>query len=62
MNKQLIKKEASALIDELPEETSWDALMHKIYIRQKIENGLKDIHEGKVYTTEEIEQKFTINK
>ena len=36
-----IKDEARRLIEELPEEATWDELMYKIYVRQAIEAGLK---------------------
>lgn len=60
MNKQLIKQETEALINELSEEVSWDDLMYQIYVRQKIENGLHDMQEGKICTTEELERKFSL--
>ena len=62
MNKLLIKQEADALIDELPEETSWDELMYKIYVRQKIEHGLKDIESENIHKTEDIEKHFNLKK
>jgi len=46
------------LLDELPEETSWDDVMYKIYVRQKIEKGLADCENGKILTTEQIKQHF----
>jgi len=60
MNKLEIKKETDLLIDDLPEETSWDDLMYKIYVRQKIEKGLKDSEEGRVYSTDEVREKLNL--
>lgn len=60
MNKQLIKEQTEILINELPEETSWDDLMYQIYVRQKIENGLHAMQAGKVCPTEELERKFNL--
>lgn len=37
-----IKQEAKRLIDRLPEDITWDDLMHEIYVRQSVENGLAD--------------------
>jgi hypothetical protein len=62
MNKQLIKQETDALIEELPEEISWDDLMYRIYVRQKIENGLQAMQEGNVHSTEDLERKFHIGQ
>jgi hypothetical protein len=61
MNKQLLRQETETLINELPENISWDDLMYRIYVRQKIEKGLQDMQEGRVHTTEELERKFQIS-
>jgi hypothetical protein len=34
-----IKDEARRLVDQLPENSTWDDLMHEIYVRQSIEKG-----------------------
>jgi len=60
MKKLEIKKETDLLIDDLPEETNWDDLMYKIYVRQKIEKGLKDSEEGRVYSTDEVREKLNL--
>ena len=43
MNKHVLIKEAECLFNELPEESSWDDLMYKIHVRQKIEKGMSDV-------------------
>ena len=45
-----VKDEARKLLDMLPEDLTWDDLMHEIYVRQSIEAGLEDTKAGK--TTE----------
>ena len=37
-----IKQEAHRLVELLPENATWDDIMHKIYVRQSIEAGLAD--------------------
>ncbi len=59
MNKQILIQETAMLLNELPEETSWDDVMYRIYVRQKIERGLADCRDGKVLTTEQIQQHFS---
>lgn len=51
-----IKEEAKKLIDNLPEEITWDDIMYEIYVRQKIEMGLKDIEEGNTISLEEAKK------
>ncbi|EDZ95025.1 MAG: hypothetical protein P5702_21050 [Limnospira sp. PMC 1291.21] len=37
-----IKQEAKRLIDELPDNSTWDDLMYSIYVRQMVEAGIAD--------------------
>ena len=38
-----IKENAHKLIDSLPSSATWDDVMYRIYVRQSIESGLKDV-------------------
>lgn len=53
-----IKEEARALIDKLPENSTWDDLMYEIYVRQTVEAGLADSESGKVMSVEQVRKKF----
>lgn len=53
-----IKEEAKRLIEKLPEDMTWDDLMHEIYVRQAIEAGLADSEAGKVSEVAEVRGKF----
>jgi hypothetical protein len=55
---QNIKQEAKRLIENLPEDMSWDDLMHEIYVRQSIEAGLADSEGGRVTDVGEVRSKF----
>jgi hypothetical protein len=44
-----VKDEARRLIESLPEDVTWDDIMHAIYVRQSIEAGLADSKSGKLY-------------
>ncbi len=55
-----VKEEARRLIERLPEDTTWDDLMHKIYVRQAIEAGLADSKAGKVRDIAEVRSKFSL--
>ena len=58
MHGQNIKTEAHALVDNLPNEASWDDLMKEIYVRQAIESGLADSRVGRVATVQEVREKY----
>lgn len=53
-----IKREAQKLVDDLPEDATWDDLMQRIYVRQAIEAGLKDSEVGRVMDVREVRNKF----
>jgi hypothetical protein len=42
------KDEVRALLEKLPDDASLNDIQYHIYVRQKIENGLVAIKEGKV--------------
>lgn len=58
MQKAVLKKEVENLLKELPEETNWDDMMYKIYVRQSIEQGLEDVKEGRTMSHEDVKAKY----
>lgn len=42
-----IKGEARRLVEQLPDDATWEDLLYEIYVRQAIEAGLKDCREGR---------------
>ena len=57
-----IKDEARQLIERLPDDATWDDLMHEIYVRQAIEAGLEDSRAGKLTGVEEVRSKFGLSQ
>jgi hypothetical protein len=58
MQTQGVKEEARRLLDELPDNATWDDLMYKIYVRQAIEAGLQDSEAGRTMDVKEVRAKF----
>ena len=54
MTTQNIKAEAHLLIDQLSDEATWEDLMYRIYVRQAIESGLRDVEEGRTLDVKEV--------
>jgi predicted transcriptional regulator len=52
------KEVARRLIDELPDQASWDDIMYELYVKQKIEAGLKAVAEGRIMPHEEVKSRF----
>ncbi len=46
------------IADHLPEKATWDDVMHTVYVRQKIEEGLKDIEEGRTVSHEDAKKEL----
>ena len=57
-----VKHEAEQLVRDLPEQASWDDLMYEIYVRQKIEQGLRAAEEGRVVPHDEVKRRFSIDR
>jgi len=49
-----VKTAAREAIDQLPDDASWDDVMYRLYVRQKIEAGLRDVANGDTLTTAEV--------
>lgn len=58
MEKAVLKKEIENMLDDLPDDANWDDLMYKIYVRQSIEQGLKDSKAGRTISHEDIKKKY----
>jgi predicted transcriptional regulator len=54
----LTKEKIHHAIDTLPDNLTIDQVISEMILLDKIEQGLKDADEGKVYTTEEIKGKL----
>jgi predicted transcriptional regulator len=57
-----IKEEARRLVDRLPDDSTWNDLMHEIYVRQSIEKGLADSEAGRTTSVEEVSAKIRVNE
>ena len=58
MSARNIKEEAKRLLEKLPEDLTWDQLMHEIYVRQSIDAGLADSKAGESVEVEKVRERF----
>ena len=56
---QTTKQEVSNLLNRLPDDCTLEDVQYHLYVLQKIERGLKDVEEGRIYTQEEVEKKMS---
>ncbi len=57
-----IKEEARRLIEKLPDDATWDDVMHEIYVRQAIEAGLADSEAGRLTGVDDMRSKFGVSR
>lgn len=55
---ETIKQIVHDIAEDLPEEASFDDAIYALYVRQKLEEGLRDLDEGRTYTQEEVERRL----
>lgn len=53
-----LKEEAHRLVDQLPENATWEDLVYRIYVRQSIEAGIRDAEAGRVESVAEVRRSF----
>jgi len=53
-----IKEEARRLVENLPDDSTWEDLMYQIYVRETIESGLADSEAGRVTDVEDVRREF----
>ncbi|MEI7695818.1 MAG: hypothetical protein WCI64_09270 [Chlorobium sp.] len=52
------KQEVQQLLDQIPENVSFDDIRYHIYVCQKINRGLEDVESGNTISEEEMEQRM----
>jgi hypothetical protein len=57
-----IKEAAKRLVEQLPDNSTWEDLMHEIYVRQAIEKGLTDSEAGRTTSVEKVREQFGLEK
>ncbi len=53
-----VKDEARRLVDQLPDDATWDDLLYQIYVRQSIEAGLEDCRQGRLLPVAEVRRRL----
>jgi hypothetical protein len=47
------------ILDQLPEDASYEEIQYRIYVREKVEKSRQAIREGRVLSQEEVERRMT---
>jgi len=54
-----VKDEVRRILENLPDDTTYEDVQYHIYIRQKVEAGLRDLAEGRVVGEDEVDRRLT---
>ncbi len=52
------KEEVRRILDLLPDNATLEDIQYRIYVRQAIAAGLRDVDEGRVVSQEEVERRM----
>ncbi|MBA4064454.1 MAG: hypothetical protein C0501_12220 [Isosphaera sp.] len=57
-----VRDDARRLVDQLPDDATWDDLLYQIYVRQSIEAGLRDCDAGRLVPVDEVRRRLGLSK
>jgi len=52
------KQEVIKLLQGLPDNSTLEEIQYHLYVRQKVQGGIQDVEEGRIYTQEEVEKRM----
>jgi hypothetical protein len=58
MPKATVKEEARRLVEQLPDDATWDDLLYEVYVRQSIDTGLEDCRQGRLLSVAEVRRRL----
>jgi predicted transcriptional regulator len=53
------KEEVRRILDSLPDDATFEDIQYRIYVRQAIAAGVRDVDEGRVVSQEEVERRMS---
>ncbi len=53
------KDEVRRILDQIPDDVSYEDIQYHIYVREKVERGLEDVEQGRVVSQEEVERRMS---
>ncbi len=57
-----VKRHARQLVEQLPDNATWDDLMYEIYVRQVIEAGIKDSDAGRTQNVQAVRARLGLTE
>ena len=57
-----VKQYARELVEQLPDNATWDDLMYEIYVRQAIEAGVRDSDAGRTQSVQAVRARLGLQE
>lgn len=54
------REKARRLVEQLPDDATWDDLLCQVFVHQSIEAGLKDCREGRTVPVAEVRRRLAL--
>jgi hypothetical protein len=58
MGMHFVKEEAKKLIDQLPDQATWDDILYEFYVKKKLAVALKAAEEGRVVSHKDAKKRL----
>ncbi|MDL1959339.1 MAG: hypothetical protein LWX01_10235 [Deltaproteobacteria bacterium] len=55
---QSAKEEVMQFLKEIPDNSTLEEIQYHLYVRQKIQRGIKDVEERRTYSQKEMEKRM----
>lgn len=55
---QTAKQEVMELLKDLPDDSTLEEIQYHLYVRQKVQIGLQDVEQGKIFSQAEVEKRM----
>lgn len=56
---QTAKQEALQILKDLPDDITLEDIQYHLYVRKKVEKGLKEVEKGKILDEEEVAKRMS---
>lgn len=54
-----VKEDAIKLIQKMPDNCTYEDIQYELYVKAKIEAGIKDVEEGRVISHEQLKKEIS---
>jgi len=55
---QTAKQEVMELLKDLPDDSTLEEIQYHLYVRQKVQIGIKDVEQGNIFSQAEVEKRM----